>query len=329
MKGSLPNGVDIQAFTRRLNEWGQSRIPFIFVVDFELQLPLAWRLDEVDSTQVLFDFNGKSNTAGRSGGQATIQANPIAFLEYQKKFDRVMDGLLRGDSFLTNLTITTPVQVDKDLEELFHLSKAKYKLMLKERFLVFSPETFIKIRGNTISTFPMKGTISADVDRAEEVILADRKEMAEHVTIVDLLRNDLSIVADNVRVERFRFIDEVQTHRGILLQVSSEISGDLLPEFRNKIGSLIVSLLPAGSVSGAPKRQTCRIIEAAEGEKRGFYTGVCGYFDGETLDSAVMIRFIEQRGAEFFFRSGGGITTQSKADEEFKEALDKIYVPVF
>jgi len=82
-------------------------------------------------------------------------------------------------------------------------------------------------------------------------------------------------------------------------------------------------------VSGAPKPQTLKLIRAAETGKRGYYTGVCGYFDGETFDSGVMIRFIEQRGTEFYFRSGGGITTQSTAHNEHQETLDKIYVPIF
>jgi para-aminobenzoate synthetase component 1 len=65
-----------------------------------------------------------------------------------------------------------------------------------------------------------------------------------------------------------------------------------------------------------------------EGEKRGFYTGVFGYFDGQDLDSGVMIRFIERRGDKYFYRSGGGITTQSVVESEYQEAIDKVYVPV-
>jgi len=86
--------------------------------------------------------------------------------------------------------------------------------------------------------------------------------------------------------------------------------------------------LPAGSVSGAPKPKTLEIIKAVEEEGRGYYTGVFGYFNGNDLDSGVMIRFIENREGKYFYRSGGGITTQSDVEAEYQETIDKVYVPV-
>ena len=174
----------------------------------------------------------------------------------------------------------------------------------------------------------MKGTIDATTLNAKEKILNDPKELAEHVTIVDLIRNDISQVASNVRVERFRYVEEVKTHDRSLLQVSSEIVGDLPSDCASRIGDIIVSLLPAGSVSGAPKAKTLEIIREAEVVNRGYYTGVFGYFDGINLDSGVMIRFIEKDGDKLFYRSGGGITTQSNAKSEYQELIDKIYVPI-
>ncbi|MEJ0057132.1 MAG: chorismate-binding protein [Bacteroidota bacterium] len=81
-------------------------------------------------------------------------------------------------------------------------------------------------------------------------------------------------------------------------------------------------------MSGAPKASTLEIIRDAEGEKRGYYTGVCGYFDGTTLDSTVMIRFIEKVDGSLYYRSGGGITAKSLLVKEYQEAIEKIYVPV-
>jgi len=175
----------------------------------------------------------------------------------------------------------------------------------------------------------MKGTIDASLPDAEQLILSDAKELSEHVTIVDLIRNDLSGVAKNVEVNRFRYIEKIKTNQKDLLQVSSEIAGDLSDDYASHIGSILISLLPAGSISGAPKKKTIQIIQEAEKEKREFYTGVFGYFDGENLDSAVMIRFIEQAGNDFYYRSGGGITAQSEAEKEYQEAIDKIYVPIY
>lgn len=174
----------------------------------------------------------------------------------------------------------------------------------------------------------MKGTIDASIANAASILLSDQKEMAEHVTIVDLIRNDLSIVAEDVHVTKFRYIDRIKTHNGNLLQVSSEIVGRLPVNYKEEIGTILVCLLPAGSVSGAPKKKTIDIIRDAEGEARGYYTGVIGYFDGENLDSAVMIRYIEQVSGKLYYRSGGGITTQSNCEKEYEEALAKVYVPV-
>ena len=322
--------MDIEAFTNKLNHWGRTRTPFVFVVDFEMEMPMAWPVQEVDDSLVFYNFNGVTNKPRRDkSGVVSLHPSPIPYSDYKKRFDLVMKGLLRGDSFLTNLTVITPVQLDTSLEELFYLSDARYKFLMKDAFLVFSPETFVQISAGTIRAFPMKGTIPADSPGAREAILANAKEKAEHITIVDLIRNDISMVADSVHVDRFRYLDEIRTNRKTLLQVSSEITGRILPEYRDSLGTLLVSLLPAGSVSGAPKSQTIRMIKAAEQQPRGFYTGVCGYFDGETLDCGVMIRFIEKKGTNLFFRSGGGITTQSSAKEEYQETLDKIYVPVF
>jgi para-aminobenzoate synthetase component 1 len=200
--------------------------------------------------------------------------------------------------------------------------------LYENSFLVFSPETFVRIDGGKIFAYPMKGTIDASIPDAGEKILADQKEMAEHVTIVDLLRNDLSRVAENVRVTRFRYVDRIKTIDKDLLQVSSEITGDLPPESANHLGDILVKLLPAGSVSGAPKSKTLEIIRRAEIEPRGYYTGVVGLFDGNVFDSGVMIRFLERAQGELYYRSGGGITVQSAAEKEYQEAIDKVYVPL-
>ena len=275
------------------------------------------------SEEVLFDFNSI-----KKGKPVELFTEPISFNEYSKKFKIVMDHLLYGDSFLTNLTIKTKINSPLSLDQLYDSCKARYKFLLKKSFLVFSPETFVKIKDGYIFTYPMKGTIDASIPNAEAKILADQKEMAEHVTIVDLLRNDLSMIADNVRVTRFRYIDRIITHGKQLLQVSSEIMGRLLPSFTQDPAGALLKLLPAGSISGAPKNKTLEVIRTAEGEERGYYTGICGYYDGHTLDSGVMIRFIEQDSDRLYYRSGGGITTQSDVSLEYQEALDKIYVPI-
>ncbi len=317
-------------FAATLNTWGSENKPFLFVTDFELQYPRAILLDEINPGEICYAIDGVTNVPDVriTGNPAIIGSKPISFDEYMTKFSVVYRHLHYGDSYLANLTARTEIELSHTLRDLFDLSRARYKLWMRDKFLVFSPESFIQIENGKIYSFPMKGTIDASVPDAHNRILSDEKELAEHVTIVDLIRNDLSLVADNVKVERFRYVEEVPTSRGGLLQVSSAISGDLPSDYRQVIGDILLKLLPAGSVSGAPKRKTVDVLREAENEDRGYYTGVFGYFDGSRLNSGVMIRFIEHAGEKYYYRSGGGITAQSTAQSEYQEMINKIYVPV-
>ena len=231
---------------------------------------------------------------------------------------------------MVNLTFPTPVDLRGSLADVFTHSVAPYKLYKKEGFVVFSPESFVKIKNGFIYTYPMKGTIDATATNALEELQHNPKEQFEHNTIVDLMRNDLSQIAREVTVTRFRYPKTVAAQRGALIQTSSEIRGKLRPDWKENLGELLLSLLPTGSTSGAPKAKTCAIIREAEKKKRGYFTGVFGVYDGETLDSGVMIRYIEQRtNGLAFFRNGGGITALSEASDEYHELLQKVYLPLF
>ncbi|MFH1119996.1 MAG: aminodeoxychorismate synthase component I [Bacteroidota bacterium] len=313
-----------------MNAMGSNGLPFLFLIDFACMKPMAVPLGEAAGHGFFYNVRGLKNI--EPVPPATLPSlifdkNPVEFNTYQRSFDMVMEGLRFGNSYLLNLTFPTQIKINRSLEEIFRLGNAPYRLLSEDRFVVFSPECFIRITGNTIRSFPMKGTIDAGLPDASGVLLSDRKEKAEHNTIVDLIRNDLSMVADNVRVERFRYLEEIRTNQKHLLQASSEIAGTLTSDWRSKIGTILRTLLPAGSVSGAPKASTVEIIRKAEPFQRGFYTGVFGIFDGQMLDSAVMIRYIEQKGKHTYYHSGGGITINSIAEAEYMEMTDKVYVP--
>jgi para-aminobenzoate synthetase component 1 len=258
----------------------------------------------------------------------TFELFPPGFEVYEKAFGKVESHIRRGDTYLLNLTFPTDIRTNYTLPQIYRLSNASYKLLFHDRFVVFSPEIFIRIKEGVISSFPMKGTIDAAIPAAERIILNDKKEYCEHNTIVDLIRNDLAMVATGIQVDRFRYVERLHTNRKDLLQVSSEISGTLPSDFLSRLGEIIFTLLPAGSVTGAPKEKTFQIIRDTEICDRGFYTGICGYFDGRSMDSAVMIRFIENTKSGMVFRSGGGITSQSQVESEYMELIDKVYVPV-
>lgn len=323
--------ITIDALRKRMNESGANETPFLFIIDFELSGGFFLE-DPTRQQEVLFQCTQQGNLSSdiiRPPLEEVVELiiNPISFEEYNRKFDVVMTGLQQGNSFLANLTIQTPIEVSLTLKEIFARSRSPYRLYVPGQFVCFSPERFVKIANGKISTNPMKGTINAEIENAEAIILADTKETAEHYTIVDLLRNDLGMVATDICVERFRYIDRIRTGRQDILQVSSEVTGKLASDYPAHLGDIILRMLPAGSISGAPKRSTIDILRNAESKPRGFYTGVFGYFDGKELDSAVLIRYIEEVEGQKFFRSGGGITINSDPHKEYEEVLEKIYLP--
>ncbi len=144
------------------------------------------------------------------------------------------------------------------------------------------------------------------------------------------------MVADNVQLDEFQRIDYLQTRNKNLYAMSSEISGDVKPEFQYKIGSLIQKIASCRFVfSGAPKPKTLEVILEAENYKRGFYTGVAGYFDGENLDSCVIIRYIRKQkffilneNLIWFSKVAAELHILAKLEDEYQEMKNKIYVPI-
>jgi para-aminobenzoate synthetase component 1 len=310
---------------------GKERTACLFILDYKLEHCIVRELATVDTQEIRFQLGQSFSNYPDMEWEVTdfrFERFPVEMEQYSKAFDAVQQEFRQGNTFLLNLSFPTRVDCDLSLEQMYDLSRARYKLYVKDDFVLFSPESFIRIEKNIISSFPMKGTIDATLPGAEEMILANEKELAEHTAIVDLIRNDLSRISSHVRVERFRYVEEVQALEKNLLQVSSEIRGDLEPGWQDTLGDMLASLLPAGSITGAPKAKTCEIIERVETYQRGFFSGVFGIFDGENVESAVMIRFIEQTDQGLMFKSGGGIMVYSDVGEEYKEMVDKVYVPI-
>lgn len=313
----------------KMNQLGKEKSPFIFILDFELKNPVILKLGQIPN-DIYYKFNDIKNYTlfGTQSKPLHFLPNPMPIGQYTKAFDAAKKEILYGNSFLLNLTFPTSIETNYTLRELFNISHARYKLYFKDQFIVSSPEIFIKIINGKIFTFPMKGTIDASIPDATSNILNDVKETAEHYTIVDLLRNDLSMVATNVKVNKFRYIDKLVTSTKTLLQVSSEIEGTLPIDFNENLGTIFAKLLPAGSISGAPKKKTVEIIKANEVDDRGYYTGVFGIFDGNNVDSGVMIRYIEKQDDKLIYRSGCGITYRSECTSEYQEMIDKVYIPL-
>ena len=386
-----------QEIIDKINRLASQDEPFLFVINYQGDKVFIRQLSDINPEECLFDFEGRGNFSDEMKNNSekiaeiSWQIAPPLYEDYERSFDIVKNNIMAGNSYLTNLTCKVPVNCNLSLEDIFNQAKGKYKLLLRRKrnqaedkaqqkeeeaqnkadkkeenieeisnpFVCFSPETFVRIKYGRIYSYPMKGTLDASLPDAEKQLMEDRKEAAEHATIVDLIRNDLSRVAENVRVDKYRYIDVLHTNKGDILQTSSEISGSLPEDYRQHLGEILDAQLPAGSITGAPKDKTMQIIQEAEGYDRGFYTGIMGIYDHGELNSAVMIRFIEEetspvdfetdgeknfkasegKGDEasegkrdeasrkLYFKAGGGITSKSDCRKEYEEVIQKIYLP--
>ncbi len=311
-----------------MNQLGKEGIPFFFLIDYEQREPNIFPLSEIPNS--LFFKSGlftTKNPKSKLTDKVAFTTHPVTFETYKTAFLQAKKEILKGYSYLLNLTFPTPIKTNLSLSEIYNRSNASYKILYNNKFVCFSPEAFVKIKEGKIYTYPMKGTIDASIPNAKEIILKDAKETAEHHTIVDLLRNDLSMVAKQVSIKKLRYVESIKTNSNTLLQVSSKITGILPDNYAKNIGTIISKLLPAGSICGAPKKETLNIIKQVENYKRGYYTGIMGVFDGKNLDSAVLIRYIENENGKLIYKSGGGITHLSKAESEYRELIQKVYVP--
>ena len=304
--------------------------PFFFLIDFEQQKPIICPVEEAQNLGFQFEVKGFRNfrPQDRKPSPTPLSIAPIPKGIYTKAYQKVMEEIYQGNTFLLNLTFPSTIQTPLDLEDIFHWAKAPYKLLYQKHFVVYSPECFVKIKDGHIYSYPMKGTIDAQMPEAKKKLQTNPKEINEHNTIVDLIRNDLSKVAKQVQVPRFRYLDKIKTQKNEIYHTSSEIKGKLSPNWKTQLPEILLGMLPAGSICGAPKAKTVSIIQNVEQGPRGYYTGIFGYFDGENLDSAVNIRYLEKENGKLLYRSGGGITFLSDLESEYNELIEKIYVPV-
>ncbi len=319
-----------QNFIDRLTRFLLAGEACFFVIDFEKKRCMVYDFDQAAHNGIFFDIDGvrNYNFTVKRPEKITFEAFPVAYERYKTAFDIVQSNIRNGNTYLLNLTFPTEIRTNLSLKQIFIHSGARYKLLFQDRFVVFSPETFVKIHDGFIYTYPMKGTIDATIPGARDIILNNKKELYEHYTVVDLLRNDLAIMARDIEVTKFRYIDLINTHKGPILQVSSEIRGVLPADWKRSFARKLLQMLPAGSISGAPKQKTVEIIRQAEPDSRGFYTGIFGIFHNERIITAVSIRYIERQQDKLIFRSGGGITAFSKPADEYKELIQKVYVPI-
>ena len=262
--------------------------------------------------------------------------------EYISKIEKIKEYISEGVTYEVNFTypnrILTNLEDFELFEKLLERQRTPYNMFFKNKYgtiLSFSPELFFKLTGNRILTKPMKGTAPRGRDSEEdlknfEFLRNDLKNRAENIMIVDLLRNDLGRIAKTgtVKVEK---LFEIEKHPTVF-QMTSEISAELCPEIT--LTDIFKSIFPCGSITGAPKISTMRVIDELENFNRGVYCGAIGFLSPEEVVFSVPIRILQhkntcpqeqftKKSSNFICNVGGAIVWDSTAEDEWEETLTK------
>ena len=260
-----------------------------------------------------------------------IKANDT-FEEYSKKIDKIKKHIIDGDIFQCVFSRRFKGKMKGDLYNTYRvlrgLNPSPYMIFMDTgdvQIAGASPETLVKKEGATVTTFPIAGTRPRGKDEKEDLFLEnelknDEKELAEHNMLVDLGRNDVGRIAKfgSVEVVGYQYILKFSHVMHITSTVNGIIRDDL-----DAIDAL-QSLLPAGTLSGAPKIRACQIIDELEPVRRGIYGGAIGYIDFRgNLDMCICIRTAIKKGDDIYVQAGGGIVLDSVAENEYQETENK------
>ncbi len=319
--------------------------PFIYAAAFDSlavhdyitgETVLAGDPDAVDELESLLR---KRECLSDAGAAAINTASNFTPDEYADAVQAIQERIRAGDTYQTNLTRTisvdlpdslTPGQIFLRLRKKHPAPFAAYLERPGSTVISASPERFFRISDGKISTSPIKGTRPRGETPEEDDLLRDQllnsaKDRAENTMIVDLLRNDLGRVCEfgSVQVERLCDLEEHPS----LFHLVSTINGRLRPN--TTISDVIRALFPCGSITGAPKISTMRIIDEIERSARGLSMGAIGIYMpaslglGEFIDTSVAIRTMTVRGRQAEFNVGGGIVIDSDPQAEYQETVTK------
>jgi len=262
-----------------------------------------------------------------------IKTEPMISKEcYFSAISDIKKYIEKGYTYEVNYTYPLKVMVDGAAMDIYNWllknQTTPYNAFIKndyEEVLSFSPELFFRLEENKILTKPMKGTIQRGLTKEEDIkniefLKNDEKNRAENVMIVDLLRNDLGRIAKTGTVKADKLF-EIETHR-TLHQMTSEISAELET---TGLYEIFNAIFPCGSITGAPKISTMKIIEALEIARRGIYCGAIGLISPEECVFSVPIRVLQKQAGDGFYtyHAGGAIVWDSTAEEEWKETITK------
>lgn len=252
--------------------------------------------------------------------------------EYKKKVEITKNHIKEGNIF--QLVLSNRIEADYEgslfdtYRTLRTLNPSPYMFYFSSGDIEMagaSPETLVKVTNGEVRTFPLAGTRPRGKDddedkKLEKELLADEKELSEHNMLVDLGRNDLGKICKygSVKVEKYM---EIQRYSHVM-HISSTVYGKIRDD-KDAVDA-IEAVLPAGTLSGAPKIRACKIINKLENNKRGVYGGAIGYLDfSGNMDTCIAIRLAFKKNGKVFIRSGAGIVADSVPENEFKECINK------
>ena len=298
-------------------------------LDKDLDVEYEKALKRLNSIKELLHTGKKSFEGGKLLGEVTPLFSKD---EFSKMIGKAKHHIKEGDIFQIVLSNRLQANFEGSLFDTYRVLRtvnpSPYMFYFSGTDVEVagaSPETLVKLEDGILHTFPLAGTRPRGKSEKEDKeleteLLADEKELAEHNMLVDLGRNDLGKISKfgSVVVEKFHSIERY-SH---VMHIGSTVRGEIRPEY-DALNAL-ESVLPAGTLSGAPKIRACQLIEELENNKRGIYGGAIGYIDFTgNMDTCIAIRLAYKKNGKVFIRSGAGIVADSDPDKEYMESINK------
>lgn len=252
--------------------------------------------------------------------------------DYCTLVGRIKDYILDGDIFQAVLSRQFVTPYKGSLMNAYRVLRttnpSPYMVYMNidgDEIMSSSPETLVRLKNGRLTTFPVagsrpRGKTEEEDKQLEQELLADEKELSEHNMLVDLGRNDLGKISEYSSVEVTEYM---MIHRySKIMHICSQVESNILPECDGY--SAIEAVLPAGTLSGAPKIRACEIIEELEKEPRGIYGGALGYLDFTgNMDTCIAIRMAVKKNGKVYVQAGGGIVADSVPENEYEESANK------
>ncbi|MBR3306271.1 MAG: anthranilate synthase component I family protein [Lachnospiraceae bacterium] len=324
--------ADLMLFDRVI-AFDNMKQKIVLIVNMRLDDPEKGYEEAVKELERLKELIKNGEKCEESAGRITGEVNAVFERDtFRDMIEKAKKHIFEGDIFQIVLSNRLSAPFEGSLLDTYRMLRtinpSPYMFYFSGTDIEVagaSPETLVKLEDGVLHTFPLAGTRPSGVNEAEDKsleaeLLKDEKELAEHNMLVDLGRNDLGKISrfGSVEVEKLHVIERF-SH---VMHIGSTVRGDIR-EDKDALDA-IEAVLPAGTLSGAPKIRACQLISELEGVRRGIYGGAIGYIDFTgNMDTCIAIRIVYKKNGKVFVRSGAGIVADSDPDKEYTECLNK------